>query len=289
MHGTTKPPEGTVLVLDIGNTRLKWAYVVDGALVEHAEATYTVPQIPKILDKRWTPSKPPPKSPLKPPHRVVVSNVGKPGIADAISQWTQEHWALQVEYVEVEREAWGITCAYRDYGVFGADRWLALIAAHKKCQGPVCVVDCGTALTVDALASDGKHLGGLIVPGIGLMRKTLSRGAERIGNISKSNTSQNGAMSATAQNIWLGRSTQECVMAGTMWAAVAFIDRVVADLEAELHQRVTCILAGGDAQAVCPLLTREATCEPDLVLQGLAVVAGGRNNAESPSEKRAGN
>nr|VFJ54461.1 MAG: type III pantothenate kinase [Candidatus Kentron sp. FM]VFJ55364.1 MAG: type III pantothenate kinase [Candidatus Kentron sp. FM]VFK10410.1 MAG: type III pantothenate kinase [Candidatus Kentron sp. FM] len=261
MRSTTTPSSDAILVLDIGNSRMKWARLVDGVLVDHGAASYTVAQVPKLLNRKFNTA--------KPPRRVVASSVGKAAAKDALSQWVTENWALQVEYVAVEQDAWGVTCAYRDYDTFGEDRWLALIAAHKKCKGPVCVVDCGTALTVDALASDGKHLGGLIVPGIGLMRRTLSRGTERIGKMPK-----NGTMSAAAQNTWLGRSAQEGVMAGTMWAAVAFIDRVVADLEAELHRHVTCILAGGDAQAVCPLLTREAICEPHLVLQGLAIVAG---------------
>nr|VFJ53627.1 MAG: type III pantothenate kinase [Candidatus Kentron sp. DK]VFJ57413.1 MAG: type III pantothenate kinase [Candidatus Kentron sp. DK] len=255
------PSPNAILLLDIGNTRLKWAHLADGALSGHTGAAYTVSQIPKILDKRW--------GVLAPPGRVLLSNVGKAGVADAISQWTLENWGLQTESPDVEPEAWGVVCGYRDPETFGVDRWLALVAARKKCTGSVCVVDCGTALTIDALASDGKHLGGLIVPGVGLMRKTLSRGAERIGKIPRDNS-----MSAAAQNIWLGRSTQEGVMAGTMWAGVAFIDRVVADLEAELPRGVTCVLTGGDAQAIFPLLTCKATLEPDLVLQGLAVVAG---------------
>jgi len=251
-------PPCAVLVLDIGNTRMKWAHVAGNGLIDHADAAYTVGQISKILDKRWRT--------MKPPCRMVVCNVGKDGITDALSQWTTENWALQPEYMVVESEAWGVTCAYRDFDTFGPDRWAALIAARRKFKGPVCVVDCGTAITVDALAEDGKHLGGLILPGIELMRRTLSRGTERIGKILENNT-----MSAAAQNTWLGRSTQEGVMAGTMWAVVAFIDRVVADLESELQKRVTCVLGGGDAQAICPLLTCKASCEPDLVLQGLAV------------------
>lgn len=252
------PSPSAPLVLDIGNTRLKWASVTDNGLAGHAEAAYTVSRIPRILGQKW-------KNP-EPPRRIIASDVGKAGAADAISRWVLENWTLRVEYVTAEPKARGVTCAYRDSATLGPDRWLGLVAARGKYKGPVCVVDCGTALTVDALASDGTHLGGLIVPGIGLMRKTLSRGTERIGGMPEIET-----MSAAAQNTWLGRSTQEGVIAGTMWAAVAFIDRVVADLEAELHQRVSCVLAGGDARAVHPLLTCQATCEPDLVLQGLAV------------------
>nr|VFK43337.1 MAG: type III pantothenate kinase [Candidatus Kentron sp. SD]VFK48799.1 MAG: type III pantothenate kinase [Candidatus Kentron sp. SD] len=252
------------LVLDIGNTRMKWAHAAENDLVNHGDATYTVNQIPKILNKRWRA--------MEPPCRILVSNVGKIGIADALSQWTTENWALQPEYITVESEAWGVSCAYRDFDTLGPDRWAALIAANHKFKGPVCVIDCGTAITIDALAADGKHLGGLIVPGIGLMRRALSRSTGRIGKTSGIN-----AMSAAAQNTWLGRSTQEGVMAGTMWAAVAFIDRVVADLEAEFQKRITCILAGGDAQAIHPLLACKAICEPDLILQGLAIIVGKTN------------
>lgn len=256
-----------ILVLDVGNTRMKWAYRAGDALVKHAEAAYTVAQIPKILSKRWNT----PES----PSRIIVSNVGKTGVAEAISQWTMENWALQAEYVEAEHQALGVTCAYPDHATFGSDRWMALIAAYEKYKGPVCVVDCGTALTIDALGPNGKHLGGLIVPGIGSMRRALSRNTERIGNVSENDKiSEKDTISPAVQHIWLGRNTREGVMAGTMWAAVAFIDRVLADLEAELRQRVRCVLAGGDAQTVHPLLTCHATCEPDLVLQGLAIVAG---------------
>nr|VFK47722.1 MAG: type III pantothenate kinase [Candidatus Kentron sp. TC]VFK61073.1 MAG: type III pantothenate kinase [Candidatus Kentron sp. TC] len=254
-----------VLVLDIGNTRIKWAHVAGDGPVEHADAVYTVGQLPKILNKRWRA--------MKSPCRMLVSNVGKAGIADALSQWTKENWSLQPEYVTVENEAWGITCAYRDAATFGADRWIALIAAHRKFKGPICVVDCGTAITVDALADDGKHLGGLIIPGIGLMRRTLSRSTGRIGAMPEIDT-----MSAAAQNTWLGRSTEEGVMAGTMWATVAFIDRVVVDLEAEFRKRMTCVLVGGDAQTIRPLLACKAICEPDLVLQGLAIISEQSNN-----------
>nr|VFJ47819.1 MAG: type III pantothenate kinase [Candidatus Kentron sp. FW]VFJ62388.1 MAG: type III pantothenate kinase [Candidatus Kentron sp. FW] len=257
-------PPDAVLVLDIGNTRMKWARAIRDRLVDHADATYTVGQLPKILDKRWRA--------METPCRVVVSNVGKAGIADALSQWIMENWALQPEYTVAEDETWGVTCAYREPDTLGSDRWVALIAAHRKFKGPVCVVDCGTAITVDALAADGKHLGGLIVPGIGLMRRTLSRSTGQIGKMPRINT-----MSAAAQNTWLGRSTQEGVMAGTMWTAVAFIDRVVVDLEVEFQKRVTCVLTGGDAQAVFPLLACQATYESDLVLQGLAIVAEHNN------------
>nr|VFK57587.1 MAG: type III pantothenate kinase [Candidatus Kentron sp. TUN]VFK66155.1 MAG: type III pantothenate kinase [Candidatus Kentron sp. TUN] len=259
-----------VLVLDIGNTRMKWAHVAKNGLTDHADAAYTVPQIPKILDKRWRT--------MNPPCQIVVSNVGKAGVADALSRWTTENWKLQPEYIAAENKAWGVTCAYRDSGTLGPDRWAALIAAHQKFKGPLCVIDCGTAITVDALATDGKHLGGLIIPGIGLMRRTLSRGTGRIGKMPGANT-----MSAAAQNTWLGRSTQEGVMAGTMWAAVAFIDRVIADLEAEFQKQITCVLAGGGAQTICPLLAGKAACEPDLVLQGLAILAGKVNDSPDTS------
>nr|VFK29081.1 MAG: type III pantothenate kinase [Candidatus Kentron sp. MB]VFK30933.1 MAG: type III pantothenate kinase [Candidatus Kentron sp. MB]VFK75730.1 MAG: type III pantothenate kinase [Candidatus Kentron sp. MB] len=253
-----------VLVLDVGNTRMKWAHVVKDGLVDYGDATYTVGQLSKILDKRWRA--------MEPPCRLVVSNVGKEGVEEALSKWTTGNWTLQPEYITTKEKASGVVCAYRDTDTFGADRWMALIAAHRKFKEPVCVVDCGTAITVDALAEDGKHVGGLIVPGIGLMRRTLSRGTGRIGKMPEDN-----AMAA-AQNTWLGRSTQEGIMAGTMWTAVAFIDRVVADLEAEFRKPVTCVVAGGDAQAICPLLACKAVCEPDLVLQGLAIMANQNND-----------
>ena len=219
------------------------------------QAIYTPSGLANTLNGRWRQ--------LAPPQRVIVSNVGGPSVASELSGWIRDTWRKEMEYVTAQPSAYGVTNAYTEPACLGADRWAALIGAHRKFSGPVCVVDCGTALTIDALAEDGEHLGGLIIPGIGLMRRSLS-------------DSTNGIDANVSGDIsLLARRTSDAVTAGTLYAAVAVIDRVVSDVEAELNRDLACVITGGDAQSVYPLLARNAVYEPTLVLEGLAAMAEG--------------
>lgn len=242
------------LLVDIGNTRFKWARTAGGPLFEHGETVYRGETIPDTLTECWASFEPPP--------HVLVCNVAGSAVAEAFSAWVAKTWRAEVEYISAQAAAWGVTNAYVEPSTLGADRWATLIAAHRKFADPVCIVDCGTAITIDALAANGEHLGGLIVPGISLMRQSLSDNTEGIHEVVSGDVSL------------LARNTRDGVTAGTLYAAVAVIDRVVADVEAELAQGVRCIVSGGDARSVCTLLARDAFWEPDLVLQGLAVMAG---------------
>ena len=86
-----------------------------------------------------------------------------------------ERWDLQPEYIRVTKRACGVTNAYDVAADLGVDRWAALVGAHQGSSGPVCIVDCGTAITIDALSPAGEHLGGLIMPGITMLAELLVR------------------------------------------------------------------------------------------------------------------
>jgi type III pantothenate kinase len=145
----------------------------------------------------------------------------------------------------------------------GSDRWANLLAAHAHYKGSAVVIDCGTAITIDAIAGDGSHLGGLIVPGMDLMSTALTEGAPGVQIQEKDN-----------QEIsLLGRSTESAVSGGVLYAAVSLIDRVSLDLRVELGNAATILLTGGDAIRILPLLSSKPDYIPDLVLKGLAVFA----------------
>ena len=198
------------------------------------------------------------------PERVVVSNVAGPLIADQVSAWTRKQWAVAPEFVSVEARAFGVQLGYEDPRQLGADRWLALIAVWNRYQAPACIADCGTAVTIDALASQGEHLGGLIVPGLTLMRQMLVRHTHGI------------RVNAAGQPGMLGRTTQDGITAGSLYAVAACIDRVAFDLRQRLGDDLMAVITGGDAENIFPLLTHPFEQVPDLVLRGLAVVAGAK-------------
>lgn len=243
-----------ILVADVGNSRCKWAQLEGGTLRGHGSVPYVAATLAATLDEHW--------HALGRPEQVVACSVGGREVAQVLSSWVGSVWGVECRLVKPMAAGYGVTNAYVEPATLGADRWAALVAARRRFRKPSCIVDCGTAITLDVLARDGRHLGGLIVPGIGLMRRSLVENTKEIGQITSTNVSL------------LARSTGDAVTAGTLYAAVALIDRVLNDVAAELRAGLVCVLTGGDAGTVRPLLARETLLEPDFVLQGLAVIAG---------------
>ncbi|MDR2877337.1 MAG: type III pantothenate kinase [Chromatiales bacterium] len=248
-----------MILLDAGNSRLKWACLVDGTLQVGAP----VPRIGTDLDDVYALSLV--WATLPRPERVLVSSVLGTQFACALSTYCMETWALTAEFIVPRREAYGMVNAYAEPARLGVDRWLALIGARgDSAIGSLCVVDCGTAITIDAVRIDGLHLGGLIMPGLGLMRRMLIASTQGI-------RVEAGDMVETLLP-WAS-DTREALRAGTLCAAVAGIDRAVAVLRASLGGEMRCYITGGDAGCLLPLLQVRYSHRPELVLEGLALSA----------------
>jgi len=154
-----------------------------------------------------------------------------------------------------------VTNAYLQPERLGNDRWAALIAAHSLSQGPAVIISCGTAITIDALSSDGRHLGGLITPGVDLMISSVCDKATDV-NIEDSNSEAIALLAS---------STESAVLGGSLYAAVSLLDRVTTDLRGELGAAASVFITGGDAERLIPLLEDKSKHEPELVLKGLEV------------------
>lgn len=245
-----------ILLIDIGNSRIKWA-LADGDDWRAGEPLLRGNRAFKdIARPAW--------KELEPPERVIVSCVAGDDYIRSVKTWVKRRWKVDPEILQSEQQCCGVTNAYQTVERLGVDRWACLIAAHRLYDAPVCIVDCGTAITIDALATDGKHLGGLIVPGLDLMVASLSKEASGI-ELEK-DSRQDVSL--------LGRDTESAVQGGTLYAAVALIDRVFNDITSELGRTTVNIITGGDAARILPLLNTQPVHEPDLVLKGLQVFAG---------------
>ncbi len=245
-----------ILVVDLGNSRLKWAWAEGEALAGHGRCAYEADHLGEVLDREW--------GSAAAPGRVVVANVGGKEAAQALDEWLSGSWNLKPELLTGSAQACGVRSAYTDPGCLGADRWAALIAARALYRRPACVVDCGTAVTVDALSGEGEHLGGLIFPGLSMMRRCLVTNTRGIGEMGEG---MHGEASL------LTRNTRDGVTAGTLYALVAALDRIAEDVTGELGTRAVRIVTGGDAATLLPLLAGSWEDCPDLVLAGLAVYA----------------
>lgn len=240
-----------ILLVDIGNTRLKWAQSDRTRLFDYGYVTYSADSIHNDLIDCW--------GRLVLPERIIVSNVAGPIIKRAVSKWILEKWSRRAEFITAEHKACGVTSAYSDPATLGADRWASLIATHAKFNESACIVDCGTATTIDVLTANGEHLGGLILPGVTLMRRLLTENTSEIGGATSGGTSL------------LTQTTEDAVAAGSLYATAGVVDKVMSYAKATQGTPVECVLTGGDAELVRPLLIQSCAYEPDLVLQGLAI------------------
>lgn len=253
-----------ILLLDIGNTCMKWAFLRDERLELAGTALRVDKDFKDLAKTSW--------ADCEAPERVLVGNVAGAAMKKSATLWIKRHWKLTPEFIQAEAQACGVRNAYHEPKKLGVDRWAALIGARHLAPGPACVIDCGTAITIDALAEDGRHLGGLIIPGLALMARSL---IDRAPDIHEPSPNTPGEVALFA------RDTDNAVTGGALYAAVSLLDRAVADVAAELGPRLTVIITGGDGERIAKLLRCQALVEPQLVLKGLARMA---NSVAEPAE-----
>ncbi len=195
------------------------------------------------------------------PDRVLVSNVAGNAIATALNQWLQQRWNLCAEFVTVRRECAGVRTFYDRPGQLGVDRWLAAIAGFHLAHGAACVIDAGTALTVDVVTGKGEHIGGMIAPGLGLMTRSLTQGTAQL------SLDQVQVIDDFATN------TAGAISLGCREALAGIIQRTAERCRTRLEEAPTWFATGGEASVILELSPVPMREVPDLVLQGIAIVA----------------
>ena len=262
-----------ILVADLGNSRIKWGRVAfdarDGdALEQHDGIRYGEEGLQHALASAW--------DGLEKPRAVVYCAVAPEAVVSELVHYTSSRWNLRAHRLAPTQFAHGVRCAYDEPRQLGADRWAALAAARAIAPdtGAV-VVDAGTAITVDALRETGVHIGGVILPGVRLMRRALGEGTARIGSVG------GGSVDLETHN------TAGAVATGTVLGAAAAVDRIVSDYRKRLSPAARLLLTGGEAE----LLSKHARIEfeiiPDLVLRGLCIAARAMLNGDAAAGARA--
>lgn len=249
-----------IVLIELGNSTLKWAllYRDDEGLeaIEYGTPEYYLDREPEevfselLLD-------------IEQPDAVFVASVAHDHIEESLSQWIDDNWGVPLDFVETEAVYGKLVNGYETPEQLGVDRWLNLVAAWEEFGGPVCVVDCGTAATVDLVDGEGQHLGGLIVPGVEMMAEALESGTAGCAFDKEECGDAAGGL--------LARNTTQAAAGGSVYAMVAFIDRIAADLSEALGKKITYLITGGDAEAMQPLLQWDFLYCPTLSLDGLAL------------------
>ena len=242
------PGTNSILAIDAGNTRIKWG-VHDGRSWRKTDAIATADA--ESLDDEIRGA--------LPGGAAFASNVAGPDVQAAIESACKRA-KLPVTFVRSEREKLGVTNGYRDPAQLGPDRWVALIAAHHAHTGHKLVVNAGTALTVDALTGEGRFLGGLIVAGPALMRRSLDRGTAAL-------REAHGAVREFPDN------TPDAIWSGAVLSGAGAVDRLAAAMNAHGTPAGLIILSGGAANELAPSLTLPFELHENLVLDGLQLIA----------------
>ncbi|MFZ0501548.1 MAG: type III pantothenate kinase [Steroidobacteraceae bacterium] len=244
------------LLVDIGNSRIKWA-LLEGERLGKAQAADYAGW--RILDfaRRVI-------GPRRDIDRILMSNVAADDVSDTLAAGARLARAPPPERISTRRRACGVTVGYIDPWRLGVDRLLAMIAAHQRFAGrPVCAVTVGTAMTIDLVRADGRHLGGAIVPAPTLMVSSLLDGTSGIRRRAQGGAKGRGAA-------LFGRSTRAAMEQGARYAAAAAVDRAISEARAQVGRPPKLVMTGGGAPELRPLVRSASLLMPDLVLEGLA-------------------
>ncbi len=240
------------MLLDIGNTNLKWAWLNQNQPGRVTSVSHSGCSMEQLAAREWN------GSPV--PRQTYISNVAGPEIEPGLSDWIKGHWGHEPVFVRSAPRACGVTNSYPEAERLGVDRWLTLIALYAQYSAPVCVVDCGTAVTIDVLGLSGQHMGGLILPGFGLMQHAL---LQHTAIPFKGDVELDGL---------LATNTESAILAGGVSAVAALVERIQHTIAHQLGQPVTLVLTGSDAERLNRYLSVPAVIESGLVMQGLIVL-----------------
>lgn len=246
-----------MLLLDIGNTKLKWAWLAGAAPVTQGAVLHAHREPPQWLDEL--------PSAEVPPERILAANVAGSAVAHAIDAWSHARFGRHAEFPVATRTAGGVTNAYIQPGTLGIDRWLAMIGAWQRAHRPLVCLAAGTAMTVDAIDGSGRHLGGWILPGRQMMRDSLRQGTAEL--------ARSAELAPPVRAGDFGVNTAGAIEAGCLVALAASADRAARLLGLVSGQPPAVFVAGGDALEIAGYLETPATPAPDLVFEGLAVLA----------------
>ena len=252
----------SLLAIDVGNTRLKWALYdrAHSQAILLAHGAEFLENIDRLAEGAWA-SLPAPKHMLG----CVVAG-------DAIKRRVHEQmdlWDVQPQWVVPGTMEAGLVNGYDHPSRLGADRWVAMIGARARMLAqcheprPLVVVMVGTAVTVEAIDVQGNFLGGLILPGHGIMLRALESGTA-------------GLHVPTGEVTPFPTNTSDALTSGGTYAIAGACERMVQHLRTHTGQEPVCIMTGGAGWKMAPSMSVSFELVENLIFDGLLTLAQSR-------------
>ncbi|WP_341914954.1 type III pantothenate kinase [Polaromonas sp. YR568] len=251
----------TFLALDVGNTRLKWAHyaapVVGSPVLAHGAVF--LENIDKLADEEWLG--------LSTPSHILGCVVAGDAVKRRVEE-QMEHWDVLPRWVVSSAQEAGVTNGYDHPTRLGADRWVAMIGARHRLLGrgirkPCVVVMVGTAVTVEAIDAAGKFLGGIILPGHGIMLRALESGTA-------------GLHVPTGEVKDFPTNTSDALTSGGTFAIAGAVQRMVENTTRHCGEAPECIMTGGAGWKMAPSMSVKVELVESLIFDGLLEIAAQR-------------
>lgn len=237
-----------ILELDVGNTAIKWRRLKGAVILDSGRLTNELEGLEELLGEGDC--------------LVRVASVAF-AEREAKLRGLLVGAGVEHEFAVSQAECAGVKNGYDDVSRMGVDRWLAMLAAYNSCRDACVIIDAGTALTIDAVARDGQHHGGYILPGAELALRALGQSTGKV---------RFGVAESTSTE--LGKNTDACVHNGKWLGLVGAVQLALHEAERQIGQHYKVFITGGDGMCVKRLAGDSAEAwhySRDLVLDGLAL------------------
>ena len=238
------------LLIDQGNTRLKWVLARVGEIDEKSAGQGDLEAFMQVCRRDASIQ----------PGLVLISSVAGTADARVLADFCESRWGLKAQMLESAGQRGEVRNAYREPGMLGVDRWLAIVGAVARYGRPVVIWDLGTATTLDAVDGTGQHLGGMIYPGPATMLSSLG-----------SDTKLMVPDDLEDAGVMPGRSTVACISNGVFAAQVGALNQFLRKVSEEMSQEPALVVTGGAANWILPLLDFKTIHDPWLVFRGMLV------------------
>ena len=248
----------TALLIDQGNTRLKWVLARDGEIVVDSAGRGDSTALATAFDGS-----------IETLNNVLFSSVAGAEAVRQVTEICHARWGIKPRRLESKPEQGGVRCAYADPSALGVDRWLAIVGAVHRYGNPVVIWDLGTASTLDAVDENGDHLGGMILPGPATMLNSLRRDTRLKvpDDLSKARASAGQGEAGVAP----GADTAECISRGVLAAQLGALNQFLRHVARRMEADPELVVTGGAAEHVADLLEMEYRHDPWLVFRGMLV------------------
>lgn len=236
------------LLIDIGNTQIKYVFDDQYCSEKLSEVAYISYQAfqEQLLSGMFN-------------HvdEIILASVKSTGMEQAIAKFCMTN-EIAFRQVQSQEQAFGVKSAYKNPASLGVDRWLAMIGAqwlYPQCN--ILVIDAGTAITVDLLASDGQHCGGWIMPGIEILFNSVVQRTQKITAIANIEARLN-----------FGQDSSSCVNHGSWAMTIGAVKEAIKQANSQLTLDKV-LITGGNGSAIVNLIDQNCEFEPKLVFHGL--------------------